>query len=94
MGLGAQRLDVLGLVWLACFLVEGTNRQHVERMITPAADDAKTDMATLVSRLANDLARCFVSAAEDLRSVQPAVAAHGARTKWPDSERPPGCSLR
>ncbi len=54
----------------ACFLVEGTNRQHVERMITPVADDAKTDMATLVSRLANDLARCFVSAAEDLRSVQ------------------------
>ncbi|MCU1274688.1 MAG: polyphosphate kinase 1 [Bryobacterales bacterium] len=51
----------------ACFLVEGTNRPHVERMIAPAPDDGKTAMATLVSRLANDLARCFLSAAEDMR---------------------------
>ncbi len=51
----------------ACFLVEGTNRAQTERVIAPAADDGKTAMSTLVSRLANDLARCFVSAADDIR---------------------------
>jgi polyphosphate kinase len=49
----------------ACFLVEDTSRPHVKRMISPA-DHGETAMATMVSRLANDLARCFLSAAEDI----------------------------
>jgi hypothetical protein len=50
----------------ACFLVESTNRPHVERLIAPAADDEKTVMAALISRFSDDLARYLVSVAEDI----------------------------
>ena len=50
----------------ACFLVENTNRPHVERLIAPAADDEKTVMAALISRFSDDLARYLVSVAEDI----------------------------
>jgi polyphosphate kinase len=61
---GAEIADTpRGPLRAACFLVENHSRPEPESPV----DDSTAALSALASRVANDLAQCFVSAAEDIR---------------------------